>query len=125
MPSYCFRRPSGEPIEQVMSIKEFSAAQRGDKYDIGGELCDIDYVAQHGKHKHVFGATWPRLSVGMGCLPHEIEAKSKMLAAAGEPTEFDKSGDMILRDQGHANRVMQKTGVFDRDACYGQHAGRR
>lgn len=63
-------------------------------------------------------------SRSLGCLISEVDAGNKRLAKAGINARYEKgTGDLIINGNQARNQVMQLTRTYDRDACYGQHAG--
>lgn len=117
MPTYTFRKSSGEPVERTMSVKEYETLVIDGVMSDGQDTLTRDYGAD------IFGGTptngWPILSDAVGVHPRQRQKAYEESVAKGVPTEFAHDGRAILRDRTHRAKFIKALGYHDHDGGYG------
>ena len=122
MPVYCYSTAEGEIIEHFQFTLDPPDTITGED----GTVAYRDYQAEHGSRKWQQGIPWsePLHSLSLGVNPKQIPEAEKKMAALGCPTKYHPvTGDMLITDRQHRNKVMKISGVRDNDAGYGDWAG--
>lgn len=105
--------------ETVFVDMEFPSCKAPDTVQHKGQTLHRDFVARgHQKnHKNL----WPLRSRGLGVGVDQVDEAEKHCQEIGIPTDFDKqTGEAILNDNGHRNKLMDYYEIGDKDACYSQ-----
>jgi hypothetical protein len=63
---------------------------------------------------------WPRKSESLGVMPSQVEAAKANSIKIGVPTEFNKEGQAIMRDNAHQKAYLKAMGYVNFDGMYGQ-----
>lgn len=91
---------------------------------IGGKLTRVN--DKHGQEKTCRGAISeknPLRSESMGVLPHMAKEFNEGARRSGTGARYcEKTGDCVVTSDGSRNREMERRGMFDKDAGYGQRA---
>jgi hypothetical protein len=85
------------------------------------KFMEIDPVAQHGKTKQT-PSNWPMESDAAGVHPAQAKEYSDYLRDKGVPTEVRPNGNPVFTSQHHRAEVCKATGMYDRNAGYGDRA---
>ena len=64
-------------------------------------------------------AGYPFDCYALGVHPDQRESAMRKCAEAGVPTEYNESGDPVIRNPGHYRAFKKQQGFFDKDAGYG------
>lgn len=67
---------------------------------------------------------WPLHCDGLGCHPSQVKEMTEFYAKKGVKVRFDKQCRMILDSRQHRNEVLKAGDHIDRDAGYGDYAGK-
>ena len=117
--TYCYICPKcGHKQQRVMPMSEFAETIICDKCK---NFMDIDHVAQHSETKQT-ASCWPMESDAAGVHPAQAKEYSDHLRDQGVPTEVKPNGNPILTSQHHRAEVCRVTGMYDRNAGYGDRA---
>lgn len=108
--------------ETVFVEMEFPSGKAPDTIEHEGQTLNRDFMAR--RHERNHKNCWPVLSRGLGVGIHQVKEAEKHYHDIGIPTDFDKqTGEAVLRDNDHRNKVMAYNGIRDNDACYNQYSG--
>jgi hypothetical protein len=114
--TYCYLcEKCGARVEMTSTLAEFKS-----QIDCccGGKM-GIDLVGQHKRTKDT-PSNWPMESDAAGVGVEQVAECSKYVAERGVPTEFNaETGNPVFTSQGHRKRFCQVTGLYDRNASYG------
>jgi len=93
---------------------------------ICGAMAGRDYCGEHNKHGTSTGAwTKPLISQALGVAPSQVKEAERRHREVGCPTDFTKGGQAIIRSRDHRNKLLKLNNMRDRDAGYGDFAGKR
>lgn len=66
----------------------------------------------------------PLRSIGLGCHPSQVAEFNEDYRRAGiSGARHDDDGTCVLESRKARNSVLKLRGMFDNDACYGDHSG--
>jgi hypothetical protein len=119
VPTYCYTSEDGTVTEErTFSIGKAPRVVRG----ADGRLLVRDYKAEHPKQR--YGDTYPLVSEALGVAESQAKQAEAHSRKIGVPTHFDERGRAIFRSRKHRNDYIKKMKFRDRDAGYGDWAGR-
>jgi hypothetical protein len=116
VPLYCYRLEDGRIV-----LRNCPVGKAPKVINHNGFKGERDIVAEHQNHMDTPG-NWPMHSDALGVNPDQIPEAVKQLAEAGVHAEFNAEGQMKIESRQHRNRVLEASGMFDRDAGYGDRA---
>lgn len=123
MPEYWYERCDGKGIVALqMTIAEME--RREDRH--GHVTLDNGVRAKRtyqmprrrGKKNRSVGRGWPMKSVALAVHPEQVAEAQAYCRKVGVPTEFQPTGEPILRNRRHRKEVARAFGVIDRDGGY-------
>ena len=111
---YCYRDPSGAPVDLVMTVKEHDRRSRQD-YSIRheGQVLQRDWQAEHGGFQSTNDAGWPIHSDAAGCHPSQIKETERQLKEKGVRMRHTRDGRAIFESRAHRRRCMKALGIHD------------
>jgi len=120
MPTYVYRKNSGEIVELAMSISEKERRQRQDGTIVldDGSIAERDFSVEQGGFRNTPG-NWPLYSDAAGCHPDQVDHMQKEAARRGVPTDYTPDGRVIFRSRDHRRRFCEAFRFYDRNAGYG------
>ena len=120
MPMYCYtHEESGMTIERKFGM---GRAVRTVFHD--GKKFNRDVVAEHRDSRDTPG-NYPMWSDAMGVLPSQAKELNDHLAKHGvAPCQVDREGRIKLESRHHRNQVLKARNLRDKNAGYGDWAGR-
>ena len=124
MPVYVYRCDScGEVEERIYPVAERKSSI---KCGVCGKQAGRDYCGEHDKN-NTKPSPWnsPMYSNALGVAPSQVKEAEARYREAGCPTDFTKDGRAIIRSRNHRNRLLRLNQMRDRDAGYGDYAGKR
>lgn len=121
MPTYEFRKDSGEIVEVNLSFDEHDQRVIDDviTLDDGSQAKKVWDWGGSRNHRSVATCpgNYPMISYAAGCHPSQIKEQQAALRAAGvRHTNFTKDGDPIFEDKRHRKEACEAMGLFDRNA---------
>jgi len=115
---YCYACKCGNKIEKSMPMSEFS--EFTECPECGGTM-GIDIAAQQNGMRDT-PSNWPLESDAAGVHPDQAKEYGDYLREKGVPTEIRENGNPVFTSQRHRKLVCQATGMYDRNASYGDAA---
>lgn len=115
---YCYTCKCGNKIEKSLPLRKFREHIRCPA--CGGKM-GIDIAAQQKDVKGALGG-WPKESDALGVHPAQAEEFKRFLRERGVPTEVKPNGNPICVSQKHQKQICAATGMYDRNAGYGDQA---
>jgi len=116
---YCYKCDCGRKEEKSLSLAEF---RKTTPCRCGKDMV-IDITAQQSGRKDT-AANWPMESDACGVHPDQARDYAKHLREQGVPTEVLPNGNPIFTSREHRKRACAATGMYDRNAGYGDQSPR-
>ena len=117
---YCYKCDCGRKEEKSLSLAEF---RKTTPCRCGKDMV-IDITAQQSGRKDT-AANWPMESDACGVHPDQARDYAKYLREQGVPTEVNPvTGNPVFTGRDHRKRVCAVTGMYDRNAGYGDQSPR-
>jgi hypothetical protein len=118
MPTYCYRKESGEIIEVTMTIDEMERKQNGSDFImINGEKAKRDIVAEQSGYIPTY-ETWPRESDAAGTSPSQIPEEIAYAKKHGVNVSFTPDGRVVFPDRKTERQYCALHGLYQRNAGY-------
>lgn len=115
---YCYACKCGNKIEKVLPLRKF---REHIKCPACSGQMNIDIAAQQKDIKST-GVGWPMVSDALGVHPAQAQEFGQFLREQGVPTEVLPNGNPVLVSREHRKKVCAATGMYDRNAGYGDQA---
>jgi len=116
---YLYKCKCGEKSEKSLSLAEF---RKTIPCSCGKDMT-IDIAAQQGGMKDT-ASNWPMESDACGVHPDQAKEYAKYLREKGVPTEVLPNGNPVFTGRDHRKKVCAVTGMYDRNAGYGDQSPR-
>jgi hypothetical protein len=115
---YCFKCDCGKKTEKALPISD---CEKVFKCKCGKTL-KRDFQAERGIDTP---GTWPMESDAAGVNPEQIPEAREYARSMGVPTEYNpETGAAIFTSRDHRKRFCEASGLYDRNAGYGDQSPR-
>lgn len=114
MPTYCWRLPDGEVVEESFSMSDIP-----EYIFVDGVIAVRDLMSER---PAVVGTSRVHRKPcdDLGVHPSQVKEVNELLVRRGcKPAEFDSQGSCIPDDRAHRRDIATARGMFDTDAGYG------
>ena len=116
---YVYACKCGEKLERIVPLSKFK--QSISCKQCGGKMF-IDIVEQQKDVILTCGRGWPMESDALGVHPDQAQEFGQFLKERGVPTTVLPNGNPVLASRKHRKEVCAATGMYDRNAGYGDQA---
>jgi hypothetical protein len=116
---YVYTCECGNTLEKDIPLSKFR--QSTPCNSCGGKMF-IDVVKQQKNVRNITSKNWPMESDALGVHPEQAKEFSEFLKKSGVPTEVLPNGNPVLTSRKHRKEVCAATGMYDRNAGYGDQA---
>jgi len=116
---YAYACKCGNKLERTVPVSKFR--QNIPCKQCGGKMF-IDIVEQQRNVRIVSNKNWPKESDALGVHPAQAKEFGEFLKHNGVPTTVLPNGNPVLTSRKHRKELCAATGMYDRNAGYGDQA---